>query len=192
MRFFFLPIICLVLSCSGQKSDQKKQGDNQITPEEIIVNSPKSVVSSIDKAHAIVIILTKDDKIYMQLGDSTNKNDILNTLNKNKHLRLNNTEIIKLMNLDSVGIPFSKMKDILSQNLPIREQQMPGIPCTSDKNELTDWLRAVVEVSGLDALEKTGLFVKGNANFRYPTFKFVKKSFKENNIFKFRIVTTEY
>lgn len=191
MRF----LLCLIFSyaifsCAGQQTVDKKAADYEKAPKEVVVTAPTSVSSKIDEAKAIAIIITKSEKVYLQLGDSTRKYDIFKVLNKNKKLNLHEADIDQLMQLDSIGIPFAKLKTMLGKHIPAQKEQLLGIPCSANTNELTDWLKACVEVEGLDRLEKSILFIKGDGNHRYQSFKHVKDAFKQNHIFRFRIVTT--
>ena len=73
---------------------------------------------------------------------------------------------------------------------PMPPDRMPGIPCVdSTNNELTDWMRSVVNAYKGESMDNLNLLVKGDNDAKYPAFKNIKDAFKKNEIFKFKIVT---
>ena len=79
---------------------------------------------------------------------------------------------------------------MLQLSEPMEPKRMEGIPIgDSSKNELTDWIGSVVRSYAGESMDNMNLLVKGDNDSKYPSFKYIKDSFKRNDIFKFKIVT---
>jgi hypothetical protein len=108
-----------------------------------------------------------------------------------KGLQLTATELDKLKRSEFIGMPLGNIKGAMASSQVITPGQMPGIPIDSTNNELADWIRSVTNAyrgGNQRDLEKM-LLVKGDNSALYPVFKQVKQAFKNNEIYKFRIVT---
>jgi biopolymer transport protein ExbD len=162
----------------------------QKPPEAVTINSPSSVSTKVAKEEAILINLTKEGKVYLMLGDKTHREKILEDVNTTKALGLNPAEMAKLKKMDFIGLPFNMLKGALDLDQVIPADKMPGIPCgDSTNNELTDWMRSVINSYSGESLENMNLLVKGDNLAKYPAFKNIKSAFKRNDIYKFKIVT---
>ena len=180
MKYLFALLIILPLTSCFEHS-----------PDPVIVNPPTSVSTFIPKENAIVIILTKKGKVYLILGDTTHKDAILSNLNTNMSLSLNNLEIAKLKKMDSIGLPLNKLKTFLDLTNPELSSQMEGIPTKdSTNNELIEWIKAVTQAYKGEDINKLNLILKGDRLAEYPEFKNIKAAFMKNNIYKFKIVTS--
>lgn len=161
-------------------------------PEAVAVVVPSSVSTRTAPEKNILITLTKDQKVFIMLGDDTKKGEILEDLNTTKGLGLTPGELAQLKKQDFYGLPLSQIKGSLALASPINPAQMPGIPIKdSTNNELVDWVRSVTNAyKGTDQkkLEEM-MLVKGDNDAKYPAFKSVKYALKKNNLYKFKIVT---
>lgn len=163
----------------------------QKPPEVLAVTPPSSVSSKAAPDKSILVTMTSDGKVFLTLGDETKKAAIIDDFNKTKGLGLSGTELAKLKKSEFIGLPANKLKSAMASNQVIPPTAMDGIPTDSTNNELADWIRSVTNAyAGGDQrdLEKM-LLVKGDNAALYPIFKNVKRAFKKNQIFKFRIVT---
>lgn len=163
----------------------------QKPPEVLAVTPPSSVSSKAAPDKSILVTMTADGKVFLTLGDETKKDAIIDDFNKTKGLGLSAAELSKLKKSEFIGLPASKLKSAMASNQVISPAAMDGIPTDSTNNELSDWVRSVTNAyAGGDQkdLEKM-LLVKGDNAALYPVFKQVKRAFKNNQIFKFRIVT---
>ena len=159
-------------------------------PEAVAVMTPNSVSTKVAKDESILVTLTKEGKVFLLLGDKSHKNAIIDAVNTNKALGLSAAELTKLKKLDFIGVPFGQLKSFLDQAVPPAPNQLPGIPCVdSTHNELTDWIRGVVDSYKGESMDNLNLLVKGDNQAKYPVFKNIKESFKKNDIFKFKVVT---
>lgn len=163
----------------------------QKPPEVLSVSPPSSVSTKAAPDKSILITMTAEGKVFLTLGDDTKKNDIIDDFNTLKGLQLSPAELSKLKRAEFIGLPANKLKSAMNSNEVLSPEKMDGIPVDSSNNELADWMRSVTNAyKGMDQkeLEKM-LLVKGDNNALYPVFKQVKKAFKKNEIYKFRIVT---
>ena len=164
----------------------------QKPPEALSVTPPNSISAKAVPDKSIMVTLSKDGKAFLMLGDDTKKGAILENVNLTKGLNLSAAELTKWKKTEFFGMPFNQVKSALALKQEIPASKMPGIPIDSTNKELSDWVRSVTNVyAGEDQrkLEEM-LLVKGDLDVLYPVFKSVKKSFKDNKIYKFRIVTS--
>ena len=159
-------------------------------PEAVPVMTPNSVSTKVAKDEAILVTLTKDNKVFLLIGDKSHKNAIIEDINTSKALGLSGEEMAKLKKLEFIGVPLGQLKSFLNLSTPLTPAQMPGIPCVdSSNNELTDWIRSVTNSYKGESMDNLNLLVKGDNAAKYPAFKNIKESFKKNDIYKFKVVT---
>jgi hypothetical protein len=161
-------------------------------PEVLTVEPPSSVSSKAAPEKSILITMTKEGKIFLMLGDGIKKAEIVEKLNSNRNLQLSPEELKKLSKAEFYGLPLSKIKSYINSGKTIPATQMEGIPIAdTSNNELVHWVKAVVDAyAGVPQRElQEMLLVKGDNEALAPMFKNVKRAFKKNQIFKFRIVT---
>ncbi|HRD58379.1 MAG TPA: biopolymer transporter ExbD [Ferruginibacter sp.] len=164
----------------------------QKPPEVMAVTPPNSISAKVAPDKAILITMTKDGRAFISLGDETRKADILKDINTIKQLGLTPSELAKWGKTEFYGLPLNQVKSSLALSDPIPPIKLPGIPISdTTNNELTDWLRSVTNVfAGEDQKQlQEMLLIKGDGEVLYPVFKNVKRAFKKNQLFKFRIVT---
>jgi biopolymer transport protein ExbD len=163
----------------------------QKPPEVLSVTPPASVSSKAAPDKSILITMTKDGKAFLMLGDETKKAEILNNINATKGLNLSSSELKKWEKAPFIGLPLNQIKSSLQRTVETPANQLPGIPVDSTNNEMIDWVRSVTNVyAGTDQRNlQEMLLVKGDQSTLYPVFKNIKKAFKKNEIYKFRIVT---
>ena len=162
-------------------------------PQEVLsVTPPNSISAKIAPDKAILITMTKDGRAFLTLGDETKKADILENINLTKGLNLSAAELAKWKKDEFIGLPLNQIKGSLALKTPIPPSQLPGIPIKdSATNEMVDWLRSVTNIyaGGEQKKLEEMLLVKGDNQALYPVFKNIKLAFKQNQLFKFRIVT---
>jgi biopolymer transport protein ExbD len=163
----------------------------QKPPEVLAVTPPNSVSAKAAPEKSILITLTKEGKVFLMLGDETKKADILSNINAAKGLNLSAAELNKWNKAPFIGVPLGQIKSMLSKEVEIPANKLPGIPCDSSNNEMIDWMKSVTNVyAGTDQRQlQEMLLIKGDNAALYPAFKRIKEAFKKNEIFKFRIVT---
>jgi len=163
----------------------------QKPPEALAVKTPTSVSAKAVPDKSIIITFTADGKTFLALGDDTKKEAVVKNLNDTRNLGLSEAELNKLAKAEFIGFPINQLKGSLNISGTIPADKMPGIPIDSANNEMVYWLKSIsnayagTEQSKLEQM----LLVKGDINAHYPIFKSIKDAFKDNEIYKFRIVT---
>jgi biopolymer transport protein ExbD len=162
-------------------------------PEALSVVTPNSVSSKVapDK-NVVLITLDKDGKVYFSVsdGNTSEKKDIIETVNTTKNLGLTDAEKKNFVNNPSsyIGVPFSQLKSYLDKTPDeLKNAVLPGVPVTdSTNNELLEWVRAAV---GAFQGNKMNLLIKGDNAAKYPSFDGVVYAFKKNDQLKFQLIT---
>ena len=162
-------------------------------PEALSVVTPNSVSSKVapDK-NVVLVTLDKDGKVYFSVsdGNTSEKKDIIETVNTTKNLGLTDAEKKNFVNNPSsyIGVPFSQLKSYLDKTPDeLKNAVLPGVPVTdSTNNELLEWVRASV---GAFQGNKMNLLVKGDNAAKYPSFQGVVFAFKKNDQLKFQLLT---
>lgn len=162
-------------------------------PEALSVVTPSSVSSKVapDK-NVVMVTMDRDGKVYFSVsdGNSSEKKDIIETINTSKNLGLTEAEKKNFYANPTayIGVPFSKLKPYLDLGPDqVKGYVQPGIPTQdSTNNELIDWVRAAV---GAFQGEKMNILVKGDDAAKYPSFQGVIIAFKKNDQLKFQLVT---
>src|SRR5574343_1210254 len=160
--------------------------------EALAVVTPKSVsTQAVEAKNSVYITLDKEGKVYFSVADENpdEKVAILEEVDKLKNIGLTDAEKAAFKrNSSYIGVPFSTLKAYLQLNPDqAKAYNSPGIPVTDTlNNELEIWMRAAQT-----AFEgtKMNLFVKGDNDAKFPTFKGVINAFKKNEIFKFQMIT---
>lgn len=163
----------------------------QKPPEVLTVTPPNSVASKAVPDKSIMITMTKEGKVFLMLGDETKKDEVLENINLTKALNLSPAEMAKFKKEEFVGLPLNQIKSSLNLSEKIPPARLPGIPVDSTNNELVDWVRSITNVyaGGSQRELENMLMVKGDNEALYPVFKNIKLAFKQNEIYKFRVVT---
>lgn len=161
--------------------------------EAVTVATPNSVAAKVaPEKDFIMISLTSDGKAFISVGDSQadkeKKKVMIEEINTRETLGLTDAEIAALVRAPFVGAPIAQLKQVAS--IPMEKmngQSMPGIPITdTSNNQMVDWIRAaVVAYQG----EKLNVVLKGDNVAKYPAFKNIIAALKQNEQFKFQMVT---
>jgi len=162
-------------------------------PEALSVVTPNSVSSKVapDK-NVVMITLDKEGKVYFSVsdGNTSEKKDIIETVNTSKNIGLTDAEKKNFVNNPSayIGVPFSQLKSYLDKGPDeLKNAVLPGVPVAdSTNNELLEWVRAAV---GAFQGSKMNLLVKGDNAAKYPSFSGVVFAFKKNDQLKFQLIT---
>jgi biopolymer transport protein ExbD len=164
----------------------------QKPPEAVQVTAPTSVQSQAAPEKSILITLTKEGKCFLLLGDDTKKKEILKDINTTRQLGLTDGELAKLNKMSFIGMPLGQIKGILALNQAVPAEKLDGIPIKdSANNEMVYWIRSITNAyaGGNQKDLEEMILIKGDNMALYPAFKSIKFALKENDIYKFRIVT---
>ncbi len=163
----------------------------QKPPEVLSVKTPTSVSSTAAPEKSILITMTKEGKVFLMLGDETKKSAIIDDFNTSRGLQLTGPELTKLKKAEYIGMPINKLKSALDMEQEIPANMMDGIPTDSTNNELSLWVKSITNAYRGEDQRKLQemILIKGDGDALYPIFKNVKQALKDNELFKFRIVT---
>jgi biopolymer transport protein ExbD len=161
--------------------------------EAVPVNTPTSVANKIAPETDILLIsLNKDGKVFLSFGDSKSdrdkKKEMLEEINKEHNLGLSGGEVDALVKAPFIGVPIAQLKQQAHLNTDqMTGVNLPGIPTIdTTNNQMIEWIRAAVTAyQG----EKMNLILKGDNVAKYPVFKNILTAFKQNDQFKFQMVT---
>lgn len=163
-------------------------------PEAVQVKTPSSVSSEkLKEEDALLIEIDNKGRVFFTMNllkqdDQGLKQSLIQNLNTSRNLGLTPNEINNYIQYTTVGVPFAKLKQLLS--LPKDRRllvQQEGIPVQdSASNELDFWVRDAVTVM---AGKPIVIYIKGDNNSKYPSFKGVIDALKRNNQLKYRLIT---
>lgn len=160
-------------------------------PEDLTITTPKSVsTKAVDANNVVQVVMDNEGKAYFSVGDESadEKSEIIDMVDQMKGLGLTAQEKAAFTRNGSyVGVPFAQLKSYLKlTNEQVKAFKQPGIPLDTANNEMTVWMRAAATAfQG----SKMNLFVKGDNNAKYPTFKGIIDAFKKNDLLKFSMIT---
>ncbi|MER3463124.1 MAG: biopolymer transporter ExbD [Chitinophagaceae bacterium] len=164
-------------------------------PDPVEITTPNSV--STKKADqikdALVVIMDKQGRVFFDVQQSNGtdvKKKMIENMNSTRNLGLSPAEMnVFVQGKAPIGASFSQLKSFLSQAAdPKAIAAAPGIPVKdSANNELTVWVRdALSAFSGT----KLSYVIRGDNSAKFPEFKRVMESFKNNGQNKFQLVTS--
>lgn len=156
-------------------------------PEAIEVTPPSSVSNKVaPQKDFITVTIDKDNKVYLSMDDAM-KGDIFDELGKERNMKFTPEDKKNFEMAGFVGVPFSQLTQFIKlKPEQIKGTSLPGIPIDSTNNELKAWITAAVNAR---LGEKLNFLIKGDDAAKYPTFKGVIDAFKDNDIYKYNLVT---
>lgn len=157
--------------------------------EAVPVETPNSVSSKVAPEKDVVLVtINRDGKVFLSIDDVERKKALLNTVNQVRSLGLTEAEMTKLASAPLYGVALSQLKQQATLTTEqLTDKTLPGIPAKdSTNNEMQVWMRGVKEVYTGQTLN---LLMKGDLNSKYPAFGNIIKSFKDNDLLKFQMVT---
>jgi len=163
-------------------------------PEAVQVKTPSSVSSEkLKEEDALLIELDNKGRVFFTMNmlkkeDQGLKQSLIQNLNTSRNLGLTQNEINNYVQYTTIGVPFAKLKQLLSMPKDQRiAVQQEGIPVTdSANNELNYWIRDAVTVM---AGRPIVIYIKGDNDAKYPSFKGVIEALRRNNQLKYRLIT---
>ena len=163
-------------------------------PEKVPVKTPQSVsADKLKEQDAIQVNFDSAGRVFFTmtlLKPGANigfYDELISSVNAAKSLGLTPAEKAKFKQLPIVGVPFAQLKASLNgQN--VRET---GIPVDSTNNELSQWIASANEVfrQHADQNLKVNYMIKGDNKAVYPSFKGVIDAFRQNEVFRFQLIT---
>lgn len=162
-------------------------------PEPLNITTPKSVsASKLEEKDAVMIQFDSAGRVYLNLNltkssDDPLKLDFIQRVNREANLGLTDNEMQKFVTNPLIASPLRELKSVFSR--PLAEwDQIPqkGIPVDSTNNELQRWMAATVQTFQGKPID---IMIKGDNNAKYPDFKGVIEALRQNEIFKYKLIT---
>lgn len=160
----------------------------QFKPQDALNVSPPSSVSNklAPQKNFLNVTITKDNKVFLDM-DQKLKEQVLEELGKERNMTFTPEDVKNFENSPYVGVPLSQLTQFIKLTPEqIKKTDLPGIPVDSTNNELAAWISAAKTISMGDQLN---FLIKGDDAAKYPTFKAVIDAFKQNDEFKYNLVT---
>ena len=165
-------------------------------PEPTKITTPKSVsAEKLKEQDALMVTFDSSGKVFFSMSVlNKTKNsgffkEVIDGVNTAKNLRLTEDEKAKFSMSPMVGVPFAQLKSYLGG----AKIEPTGIPVDSTNNELAQWLATGADVfrkhAETDKEIMPNYMIKGDNAAKFPMFKGVIDAFRQNNLFKFQLVT---
>jgi biopolymer transport protein ExbD len=162
-------------------------------PDIVEIKTPGSVLSQkLPENNAVMISFDSTNRVFftvMSEKDPQKYMDIIKEINSGQNLGLSESEMANFRNIYMVGVPLAGLKQLLAMDAKAVEKvRQPGIPVEdSTNNQLVWWVRAAKNAF---AGEKLNYLIKGDNNSKYPSFEAVVAALKQNEEFKYNLITT--
>jgi biopolymer transport protein ExbD len=162
-------------------------------PEKVTVTTPKSVsAEKLKEQDGLIVSFDSTGKVFLTVTVLKEQNrdmfsEIISSVNAAKSLGLTESEKQAFTKQPMIGVPFAQLKSYLAGN-KIPEN---GIPVDSTNNELAQWVASANDIFRTHADRKLqpNYLIKGDNNASYPSFKGVIDAFRQNEVFRFQLVT---
>jgi len=162
-------------------------------PEPVEITTPNSVsTKDLPNSDALMVLFDSTGRVFFSVLADKNpmeKYNVIKNLNTSQNLGLTDNEMKNFTKMPAVGVPFSKLKQLLA--IPAEAQKdvrQQGIPVDTLGGELYYWIRDAV---GTFTGKQLKYLVKGDNEAKYPNFKLVLGAFKRNDIYKFNLITSQ-
>ena len=162
-------------------------------PEPVEITTPNSVsTKDLPNSDALMVLFDSTGRVFFSVLADKNpmeKYNVIKNLNTSQNLGLTDNEMKNFTKMPAVGVPFSKLKQLLA--IPAEAQndiRQQGIPVDTLGGELYYWIRDAV---GTFTGKQLKYLVKGDNEAKYPNFKLVLGAFKRNDIYKLNLITSQ-
>lgn len=151
------------------------------------VKTPSSVSNKVaPQKDFLNVTIDKNNKVFLDM-DQKLKADVLEELGKEKNMSFSPQDVKDFENTPYIGVPLNQLKQFIKLTPEqIAKTDVTGIPVDSTNNELAAWIGATKAVS-MGA--KLNFLIKGDDAAKYSTFKAVVDAFKQNDEYKYNLVT---
>jgi biopolymer transport protein ExbD len=164
-------------------------------PDELVAVNIPGARSQKQFTDAITILLSKEGKAYIELGEGKTRGDMLNQMiekygDKYPNLKnLTDNQKKYFAAIETWGTPIGDMNRVLSMNgteLQQYQKNMQGIPIDSANNQIADWVQAARYATGGDIK----IAIKSDKDTNIEPVKQVVKGLTARDIHRFLLVTT--
>lgn len=160
----------------------------QFKPQDALNVTPPSSVSNklAPQKNFLNVTIDKNNKVFLDM-DQKLKEQVLEELGKERNMTFTPEDVKNFENSGYVGVPLSQLTQFIKLTPEqIKKTDLPGIPVDSANNELAAWISAAKTISMGDQLN---FLIKGDDAAKYSTFKAVVDAFKQNDEYKYNLVT---
>jgi len=163
-------------------------------PEKVAVVTPKSVsADKLKEQDALQVTFDSAGRVFFTMtllkpGQNNGFYDeLISSINAAKNLGLTPADKAAFKKVPIVGVPFSQLK----ASLEGQKVSETGIPVDSTNNELSQWVASANDVfrQHSDQNIKVNYMIKGDNHAVYPAFKGVIDAFRQNQVFRFQLIT---
>ncbi len=167
-------------------------------PEKVAVTTPKSVsADKLKEQDALQVSFDSAGRVFFTmtlLKPGLNVgfyDELISSVNAAKNLGLTPAEKAAFKKVPIVGVPFAQLKGSLNASLNGQAVKETGIPVDSTNNELSQWVASANDVfrQHADQNIKLNYMIKGDNHAVYPSFKGVIDAFRQNQVFRFQLIT---
>ena len=162
-------------------------------PAAVTITTPHSVsTEKLKENDAVLIEFDSVGHVYFTMNvkkmDDAGKEKratLIRNISKERNLGLSEKEVESFVMNAAIGSPLNQVKTLLAS--PARGSiKQQGIPVDSTNNELAVWIaHAKIAFAGTQAL----FMVKGDNNAKYPSFKGVIEALRQNDQYKYQLIT---
>lgn len=168
-------------------------------PEPVPVTTPKSVSADLLKEeNSMLITIDSSNRVFLRFnvakGDAEAKKakylEIINGIDRARNLGLTQSQKDRFRETEAIGVPFSSLGGLLNVAPSAQGNvKQPGIPVLDTlNNELIWWVGAAKTAF---ANQKLLYLLKGDNNYKFPTFEAVINALRKNEVFKYNLVTSQ-
>jgi biopolymer transport protein ExbD len=164
-------------------------------PDELVAVNIPGARSQKQFTDAITVLLSKEGKAYIELGEGKTRGDMLDQMiekygDKYPGLKdLSSDERRYFSKIETWGTPIEDMPRVLKMNgteLQAYQKNMPGIPIDSAHNQIADWVQAARYATGGDIK----IAIKSDKDTNIEPVKEIVKGLTARDIHRFLLVTT--
>jgi biopolymer transport protein ExbD len=164
-------------------------------PDELVAVNIPGARSQKQFTDAITILLSKEGKAYIELGEGKTRGDMLDQMIEKYGDKYPNLKTLTVdqkryfSKIETWGTPIGDMNRVLSMNgteLQQYQKNMQGIPIDSANNQIADWVQAARYATGGDIK----IAIKSDKDTNIEPVKQVVKGLSARDIHRFLLVTT--
>lgn len=173
--------------------------------EPVVVDTPGSHSDKLLPNNVTLITIDKDGKVFYNINDGEVRINTLEKMAGKYQVPINEDDKRNFARMTSFGVPIEDLRKYMNLEDNAKSKfKSPGIPMDSLNNQLADWIqygrieaakKAKEEQDRAKDLgrafnyEKMRFAIKADGKAHYEQVKEVIKVFKDQNIFRFNLIT---
>lgn len=155
--------------------------------EAAVVDIPASVSQKkLPDKNLVTIWVEKDGAVFIGVDEGRVRKEMLKAMAAKHNVRFSQAELNEFAGLDAFGAPVGGLKQYLSLSKDQRKYlQNKGVPVDSINNELREWIHFALKNNS-----EYDFAIKGDKDVDYKVVGRVIATLQEENINKFKLITT--